>query len=140
MLYSNEQEEVVYLQYIGKINRNMFKRISNKILTEEVIMTEKQRQHIEERHPGILEKYEKLFPEILQNPDYILNDKTRENTALILKAIQKEEEKESINIVLRLAVEGENENNKNSIITCIPIGKNRVKSYKNNGKIVYKRE
>ena len=45
-----------------------------------------------------------------------------------------------MNLVLRLAVEGEDINNKNSIITCIPIGKNRLKSYKNNGKIIYKNE
>ena len=46
----------------------------------------------------------------------------------------------SINIVLRLAIENDEEHNKNSIITCIPIGKNRLKSYINNGQIVYKNE
>ena len=46
----------------------------------------------------------------------------------------------SVNLVLRLAIENDEEHNKNSIITCIPIGKNRLKSYKNNGKIVYKCE
>ena len=34
-------------------------------------------------------------------------------------------------------IKSDNINNKNSIITCIPIGKNRLRSYKNNGKIIY---
>ena len=44
----------------------------------------------------------------------------------------------SVNLVLRLVVEGDDINNKNSIITCIPIGESRLQSYKNNGKIIYK--
>ena len=73
-----------------------------------------------------------------------MKDNARENTALILKTIEETNEIGkvigSVNLVLRLAVEGDDKNNKNSIITCIPIGKNRLKSYKNNGKIIYKNE
>ena len=110
-------------------------------LTDEVVLTDKQREHIEQRHPEILEKY---FTQIVEEPNYILKYNSRENTVLLLKTIQmKNESKEEIgtvNLVLRLAVEGDNSNNKNSIITCIPIGKSRLQSYKNNGKIVYKNE
>ena len=129
------------MQYIGKIDRELFKKISNKIITDDVVLTEKQRLHIMERHPEILGKYEKYFSEIIKSPDYILKDNARENTALILKTIfTKEERIGSVNLVLRLAIEDDDEYNKNSIITCIPIGKNRLKSYINNGKIVYKNE
>ena len=44
-----------------------------------------------------------------------------------------------VNLVLRLTVEGDDINNKNSIITCIPIGKNRFQSYINNGKIIWQK-
>ena len=129
------------MQYIGRININLFEEISKNILTDEVVLTEKQREHIKQRHPEILEKYEKYFTEIIEEPDYILKDNTRENTALILKTIEEKNRSEqvigSVNLVLRLAVEGDDINNKNSIITCIPIGKGRLKSYKNNGKIIY---
>lgn len=127
------------MQYIGRIDIELFKPISEKIITDEVILTEKQMEHIEERHPGILYKYEKYFTEVIEKPDYILKDNMRKNTALVLKTINETAEK-SINLVIRLAVEGDSEYNKNSIITCIPIGKNRLKSYKNNGKIIYKSE
>ena len=132
------------MQYIGKIKIELFKEISKNIITNEVVLTDKQREHIKERHPEILKKYEKYFTEIIEKPDYILKDNARENTALLLKTIKevnkKDENVGNVNLVLRLAVEGEDKNNKNSIITCIPIGKNRLKSYKNNGKIVYKSE
>lgn len=129
------------MQYIGKINIQLFESISNKISTDVVVLTEKQREHIKERHPGIIERYEKYFFEIIQNPDYILKDNARENTALILKTIIVNNEKiGSVNLVLRLAIENDEEHDKNSIITCIPIGKNRLKSYINNGKVVYKNE
>ena len=129
-------------QYIGKIDVKLFYKISDKILTDEVILTQKQKEHMEKRHPGILQKYEKCFAEIIEKPDYILKDNTRENTALILKTLYDRVGKllGTVNLVLRLAVEGDSEENKNSIITCIPIGKSRLKSYKNNGKIVYKNE
>jgi len=45
------------LQYIGRINKSMFEKISNKIITDEVVLTEKQRQHIKERHPNDYEQY-----------------------------------------------------------------------------------
>ena len=129
------------MQYIGKINIKLFEKISNKIITDVVILTEKQREHIRERHPEILEKYEKYFSDIIECPDYILKDKARENTALILKTIVINDEKiGSVNLVLKLAIDNNDEHDKNSIITCIPIGKNRLKSYINNGEILYKSE
>lgn len=73
-----------------------------------------------------------------------MKDNVRKDTALILKTIQERDRNNEIigtvNLVLRLAVEGDDINNKNSIITCIPIGRTRLKSYLNNGKIIYKKE
>ena len=134
-------KEKIELQYIGKINPKLYKEISQKIITDEVVLTDKQRDHINQRHPEILKKYEKYFTEVVEKPDYILKDNARENTALLLKTIdltnRNEKVRNSVNLVLRLAVEGDNINNKNSIITCIPIGKSRLQSYKNNGNIIY---
>ena len=75
------------MQFIGKINTKMFELISNDIITDEVILTDKQRMHINERHPEILIKYEGFFKTIIENPDFIIKDNTRENTALLFKTI-----------------------------------------------------
>lgn len=55
------------LQYIGRINISLFKEISENIITDEVVLTDKQREHIKERHPEILKKYEKYFTEMNKN-------------------------------------------------------------------------
>ena len=132
------------MQYIGRINTKMFELISKNIITDEVVLTDKQIIHINQRHPEILKKYKKFFKEILENPDLILEDNTRKNTVLLFKTIKIKNENnkssESVSIVLKLAVEENSIYNKNSIITCIPIGENRLKTYKNNGKIIYKNE
>lgn len=134
----NQKNEGKELQYICKIDKEKFKGISSSIITDEVILTDKQRQHIIERHPEIYELVKDRFDEIIENPDFIMKDNSRESTALIIKTLT--DNGKNVNLVLRLSVEGDDINNKNSIITCIPIGKNRIKSYKNNGKIIYKKE
>jgi len=60
------------LQYIGKLDREKFKGITNNITTDEVILTNKQVEHIKERHPNDYEEYFEYFKEIIENPDYIL--------------------------------------------------------------------
>ena len=45
------------MQYIGKIDRKKFAEISKDISVEDVIMTEKQIEHIKERHPNDYERY-----------------------------------------------------------------------------------
>lgn len=137
-IMENNKNGANELEYIGKIDKEKFSEISEHIITEEVVLTDKQRQHIIDRHPEIYEMVKERFAEIIEEPDFILKDNLRPNTALILKTLEKDGK--SVNLVLRLAVEGDDVNNKNSIITCIPIGKNRIKSYKNNGIIIYKNE
>ena len=132
------------MQYIGKIDIENFSGISDKeILTDEVILTEKQREHILQRHPEVLQKYEKYFTDIVEKPDYILNDNSKENTALILKTIIEEDKSQNIigrfYLVLRLAVEDDDINNKNSIITCFQISERRMQYYSKNGKILWQR-
>lgn len=127
------------MQFIGRLDKEKFKGITNKrIITDDVVLTDKQRQHIIDRHPEIYEFVKDKFCEIIETPDLILKDKLREDTALVIKTLQQNDK--TVNVVLKLAVEGDDVKNKNSIITCIPIGKNRLKSYKNNGKTIYKNE
>ena len=112
------EKEGKILQYIGKIDIKLFEKISKNIVTDEVVLTNKQKEHIKERHPQILEKYSKYFTEIIEKPDLILKDKIRKNTALLLKTIKQEVKGKtivSINLVLRLAVIDDNKNNKNCL-------------------------
>ncbi len=45
------------MHQVGKINREIYKCISNDIVTDEVIITDVQIKHIQERHPMDYERF-----------------------------------------------------------------------------------
>ena len=75
---------------IGKINQKIYKCITEDIITEEVIITDNQIQHIKDRHPEAYNKVLKNIREAISTPDYIIRDK-HAYTGLIIKRIQTEE-------------------------------------------------
>ena len=75
---------------IGKINQKIYKCITEDIITEEVIITENQIQHIKDRHPDAYNKVLKNIHETISTLDYIIRDK-HASTGLIIKRIQTEE-------------------------------------------------
>lgn len=75
---------------IGKINQKIYKCITEDIITEEVIITENQIQHIKDRHPEAYNKVLKNIQETISTPDYIIRDK-HAYTGLIIIRIQTEE-------------------------------------------------
>ena len=72
---------------IGKINQKIYKCITEDIITEEVIITENQIQHIKDRHPEAYNKVLKNIQETISTPDYIIRDK-HAYARLIFKMIQ----------------------------------------------------
>ena len=75
---------------IGKINQNIYKCITEDIITEEVIIIDNQIQHIKDRHPEAYNKVLKNIQEAISTPGYIIRDK-HAYTGLIIKRIQTEE-------------------------------------------------
>ena len=55
---------------IGKLNRDIYKCITDDIVTDEVIITDNQIQHIKDRHPQNYERFLRYFPEIVSEPVY----------------------------------------------------------------------
>ena len=97
------------------------KKLSNAGLTaepntNEVVLTSERRQHILE-HRGIefYNEFIDCFADILTDPDFIYDDK-RENTVLYVKRYYG---LKNVNIVVKIAVPGDNPAYKNSIITVI---------------------
>lgn len=100
-------------------------------------MTDNQREHIiERRGQQFFDEYFPLFADVISDPDYIFKDKN-ENTVLAAKTISNNGT--SVNIVLRLAVEGENHNYKNSIITAVKEGDKRFAQRLRNNTPIYKK-
>ena len=123
--------------YIGKLNINLYNCVTDNIVTEDVIITDEQVQHIKNRHPLDYEKYSTYFPEIISNPDYII-ESNKEKTAVILKEIANDEIKSQT--ILRLCTMNDPEEYKNSIITFMKIDSKRWNRYLRTKKILYSKE
>ena len=124
------------VHYIGKIDLNIYKCITEDIVTDEVVITEKQVQHIRERHPAHYEKFSEFFLEIVADPDYIVSA-NKPNSALLLKNIT--QENKMFKTVLRLAVSKDPVNYKNSIITFMKIDEKEWERILRNKIILYRK-
>ncbi len=84
-------KEVVEVHSVGKIDMNIYKCVTEDIVTDEVIITDERIQHIKERHPDDYERFCGYIPDIIADPDYII-EANKPNTAVILKEIIKDGE------------------------------------------------
>lgn len=130
-------EGVAQVHYIGKIDKEIYKVVTPDIRTDEVIITDKQIQHIKERHPNDYERFVSYFAEILTQPDYIL-EANKPHTAVILKEIQVKDEQ--VKLILRLQTPSDPEEFKNSIITFMKIDIKDWNRLLRNKKILYKKK
>lgn len=119
---------------IGKIDIEKYAKLfSRRIVTNEVIITYKQIEHINEKRIGTFEKYKNQLKDIIENPDYIIEDTKHKETGLIIKKYNK-------NVVIVLKLSTVNIEKKNSIITIWEIKDKRLERYLQTHKILYKRE
>lgn len=134
---SIKETAVVDVHKIGKINIDIFKCVTDDITTNEVIITDKQIQHIKARHPNDFERFSIFFKDIIENPDYII-EANKPNTALILKEIEIEHRK--FKTILRLVTSTDDPKYKNSIITFMKIDEKEWNRILRNKKTLYKSE
>lgn len=131
-------DEDIDLHSVGRLQNRVYKYNFKDLVTDEVVITDKQIEHIEERRKGFYEIYSKYFEEIINYPDIIFEDNKNRNTLLVCKEIIENNIK--VCIVLRLILSDDNPNFKNSIITAHPIGKRNFNKYLRTKKIIYKKE
>lgn len=123
---------------VGKIDVEKFETIANgRILTDEVIITDNRIEHIiERRGQQFYDDFNGYFPEIIEDPDYIFKD-DMDNTAIVSKSYS--HKGKTVNLVLRLVVEGENPSYKNSILTAIGENEKRFAQRLRNNAPVYEK-
>ena len=133
-----DTEEEIQVHPVGKIDKEVYKCITEDIVTDEVIITDERIGHIKERHPNDYEKYCEYLKLIVEEPDYIVETK-KPNTALILKEIKESNERQ-FKTVLRLTTSTDNPGFKNSIITFMKIEEKEWNRLLRNKLILYKKE
>lgn len=119
------KDEVVIETTFPKEIQNILEREFGKLNTTKVILRKERLQHIEERHPEVVEIIKNNFDEIIEAPDYILKDEKNENTILFIHEL----DKKNLSTVVKLSLE---ERYKNSVITSYKIRKGYLKNMMNN--------
>lgn len=125
------------IHIVGKIDREIFKCVACEILTDEVIITDIQIEHIKESHPNDYERYFQFAKEVLEAPDFIL-EANKPNSAVLLKSIK--ENQKHYKLILRLKTSSDPLDYKNSIITFQKVEEKRYNRYLRTKKVLYKRE
>lgn len=119
---------------VGKIDIDIYKCVTEDIQTDEVIITDKQIEHIKDRHPNDYERYFRYVKEIIGEPDYIL-EANRPNTAFVLKHIV--DNGKNYQLILRLKTSTDPVTYKNSVITFLKVDDRKWSKYLRNKKILY---
>lgn len=125
------------VNFICDLNPEIYKVVTTDIQTWHVIITDRQLEHIRERHPDISESILEQLAEIICAPDYIIETEMP-NTANVLKHL--EINGKGYQLVLRIRTGSDPEEFQNSVITFMSVNEKRYRQYLRNRKILYKRE
>ena len=124
-------QEKEYIE-IGKLNTELFEKIGEHLITNEVIFTYERMNHVETKRVQLFNEVKDILPNVLYNPDYIYKDwNNRDNTLVLIKTM---DEKLNLNVVLKIAILNDEKHTKNSIITMIKIGNKTFNKIKRNKK------
>lgn len=127
------------MEFTAKIDKKRYACITPNIRSENVVLTDNQREHIiRRRGQEFFEQFYPYFAEIAQEPDYIFQDKRHENTAISCKTL--EISGKHVHLVIRLAVEENEKGLENSIITVLIENDKRYRQRLRNNTPLYKRE
>lgn len=133
----DQSSEVPGVHKVCDLDIKKFQCVTPDIRTSEVIITDERIEHIRQRHPEDFERYSGYLKEIIEKPDYIIED-PRPGTAMLLKEIR--EQNERFRLALRLITPTDNPDYKNSIITFMKIREKEWQRVLRNKKILYKSE
>lgn len=125
------------MQVIANLNKEKIGAYGEKLMTREVILTdERLYEHILLYHKEEYEELKLYLKNIIETPDYIIEDNRHKNTLIYLKQIK--DIGKNGRVVIKLAVENDEEHSKNSIITLMQLNERTWKQTINNrGKIIW---
>ena len=131
-----DDKEVKDVRYIGKINKQLLNEEFGHLKTDDIVVTEERLKHILTQHPMDYELFEKFGIDTVINPDEIIKDCKNIGTVFMIKKL----DETNLNVIVRLVLESDNENYKNSVMTFYRIRNKNLVKLENKNKIIYKKE
>ena len=137
------ESKVATIRPLGNIKIDVIEKEFGKIQTDEIIVTNERENHIKARHPEDYELFQKYGSETVNNPDFIIRDGKNQGTVFMVRKLPDT----NLNVVVRVALDTDEEGLKNSVMTFYRIRERNLKKLieKNSiliGKdsVLYKRE
>lgn len=125
------------IKTLGKLsNIQQIEKEFGKLNTAETIVTSERMNHIKEHHPQDLDLFKKYGVVAIENPNIILSDSKNINTIFMIKQFSDI----NMNVVIKLALQEDGGNKKNSVITFYRIRNRNVKKLAEKNKVLYKKE
>ena len=126
------------IESVGHFDENisaLLRESFGSLLTDEVVLTRKQLDHIANKHPEDYQFLRKYLKNIVEEPDMVLKDENDYGMALFIRSY----EKIQLNVSVRLVLEGDNPNYKNSVLSFYRLGDKGLKKKLKKCSVVYKK-
>ena len=132
--------ENIDIKEICQLDEEIYSCISEKIDTNKVVITNKQFEHIVEKHPDAYDKVLIKLQNTILDPDYIIRDEKHADTGFVIRKIDSDATDELNNfIILKVCTDSNGGLLANSVISGWIISKKRLANYLRNKQILYKR-
>ncbi|WP_294409268.1 hypothetical protein [uncultured Ruminococcus sp.] len=121
---------------LGKLNTQPLESEFGKLKTDELIVTNERIEHIRVRHPEDFELFEEYSLSVVSDPEFIIKDGKNENTVFVTKKL----ENTNLNLVVKVILETDEDELKNSVMTFYRIRDKNLRKLINKNKTLYKKE
>lgn len=121
---------------LGKINTVILKSEFGTIQTDEIIITNERIEHIKTRHPEDYDLFTQYGIISVSNPDFIIKDTKNKGTIFMVKKLPDT----NLNVVVRVVLESDDMNLKNSVMTFYRIRKKNLQKLIAKNTLLYKKE
>lgn len=124
------------MQYIGKLDIKKLGKYREKIITNEVILTEERRLHIYENHTNDYERIINNIKDTVLKPKEVIEDLKNKDTLFFVGDLGKN----NLNVIIKLNTVNSKAHPQNSIMTAWVIRDSNLKKLREKNKILYKKE
>lgn len=129
-------DDVAEIIELGKLDTQPLEIEFGKLKTDELIVTNERIEHIKSRHPEDFNLFEKYSLSVVVEPDFIIKDEKNVNTVFMVKKL----ENTNLNLVVKIILETDEKDLKNSVMTFYRIRERNLKKLVDRNKTLYKSE
>ena len=131
-----QTSEVKILHYIGKIDKNKIGKYGERLITQNVILTEERKLHILQNHKKDYKIIIKNIDRVILKPKEILIDAKNVDTLFFIGNL----ERHNLNVIVKLNTSNDEIHPQNSVMTAWIIRDKNLDKLRKNNKIIYKDE